>query len=350
MAEAKRALDRVSELYSVHFDIVDKDFGGIAIDRHGDPFPQDTRDCCAASDAVLLAAVGGPKWDATPVGSPKPEQGLLGLRKAMGAFANLRPVRTFDALASASTLKFEVVQGIDLIIVRELIGGIYFGKRAIERDVEGAGIGGGRGSYAFDTMEYSEYEIDRIARRAFELASNRRCKVTSVDKANVLDSSKLWREVVHEVARDYPDVELDDMLVDNAAMQLVRNPSSFDVILTENSFGDILSDEASMLTGSLGMLASASIGDGTPVFEPCHGSAPDIAGRGIANPCAMILSTAMMLSIAFGLHDAAKSIEDAVEEALRAGYRTPDIAGEDTDESLIIGTAEMGERILELMR
>ena len=249
---------------------------------------------------MLLAAVGGPKWDTTDPEKPRPEQGLLGIRKALGLYTNLRPVQIFAALSQASTLKPEVIDGVDMMIVRELTGGLYFGKRERFYDEEGAGTNGAKGQRAYDTLEYREYEIERIARQAFEAARKRRNKVTSVDKANVLETSRMWREIVHRIGEtEYPDVELEDMLVDNTAMQLINRPADFDVVVTENMFGDILSDEAAQITGSLGMLASASLGDGVALYEPSHGSAPDIAGKGIANPLAQILSVGMMFFSAF---------------------------------------------------
>jgi 3-isopropylmalate dehydrogenase len=296
---------------------------------------------------VLLAAIGGPKWDTTDPDKPRPEQGLLGIRKALGLYANLRPVRIFDALREASTLKPEFLEGVDMLIVRELTGGLYFGDRGREAEVPGAATGGGAGMRAYDTMTYSEYEIERIARIAFEAARTRGNKVHSVDKANVLESSRLWREVVHRLhAAEFSDVELVDQLVDNSAMQLIRNPAQFDVMVTENMFGDILSDEASMLTGSLGMLASASLGDGTALYEPSHGSAPDIAGQGVANPLAMLLSVELMLRYSFEMHDAADHLAAAVESVLAEGWRTRDIMSADTSPDRIVGTSAMGDLVV----
>src|ERR671910_725729 len=289
--------------------------GGASIDAHGTALTDDTLEACRASDAVLLAAGGGPKWDTTDPDALRPEQGLLGLRKGLGLYANLRPVRALPALYDASPLKREVIERTDLLVVRELTGGIYFGDK------------GRADGKAHDLCEYSEAEIERIARTAFHAA---RSRVTSVDKANVLETSRLWREVVMRVhSAEFPNVELEHVLVDNAAMQLIASPRHFDVILTENMFGDILSDEAAMLTGSIGMLPSASLGEpGSPgVFEPVHGSAPDIAGEGIANPLAMILSAAMMLRHGLGLQDAAAAVESAVDRALQGGLRTTDLGG-----------------------
>ena len=293
-------------------------FGGISIDAHGTAMTDAVLEACRGADAVLLAAVGGPKWDTTDPDKPRPEQGLLGLRKELGLFANLRPVRAIDALVDASPLREERITGTDLLVVRELTGGIYFGKKVRTAEM------------ASDLCAYSVHEVERIARTAFRSA---RRKVTSVDKANVLETSRLWREVVVRVhGEEFPDVPLEHLLVDNAAMQLVSNPSDFGVILTENLFGDILSDEAAMITGSIGMLPSASLGgDGGPgVFEPVHGSAPDIAGQGIANPLAMFLSAALMLRHAFGWENEAASVESAVDRALAAGLRTRDLGGEAT--------------------
>ncbi len=293
-------------------------FGGASIDAHGTALTDEVLAACTASDAVLLAAVGGPKWDTTDPSKPRPEQGLLGLRKGMGLYANLRPVRPVPALYDSSPLKREIIEGTDLLVVRELTGGIYFGEKTRTEDS------------ASDLCAYSVTEIDRIARTAFGAA---RRKVTSVDKANVLETSRLWRATVIDVAADF-DVPLEHVLVDNAAMQLVSNPSDFDVIVTENMFGDILSDEAAMITGSIGMLPSASLGEpGTPgMFEPVHGSAPDIAGQGIANPLAMFLSVAMLLRHGLGLDSEAAALESAVDSALRDGLRTRDLGGDATTE------------------
>ncbi|MFI4991962.1 MAG: 3-isopropylmalate dehydrogenase [Solirubrobacterales bacterium] len=289
-------------------------FGGASIDAHGTALTDEVLEACRSADAVLLAAVGGPKWDTTDPSKPRPEQGLLGLRKGLGLYANLRPVKPLSALYDASPLRRERIEGVDLLVVRELTGGIYFGEKTRTE------------TSASDTCVYGTEEIERIARTAFGAA---RSKVSSVDKANVLETSRLWREVVSELhAREFPHIELEHVLVDNAAMQLVSAPRHFDTILTENMFGDILSDEAAMLTGSIGMLPSASLGgDGPGLFEPVHGSAPDIAGQGIANPLAMFLSAAMMLRHGLGLQSEATSLEAAVEAALQSGLRTPDLGG-----------------------
>jgi 3-isopropylmalate dehydrogenase len=309
------------------FEFEEHAFGGAAIDLHGTALTDETLRACEGAEAVLLAAVGGPKWDSTDPAAPRPEQGLLGLRKGLGLYANLRPVKPLPALYDASPLRRERIEGTDLLVVRELTGGIYFGEKT-----RGEG-------YASDVCSYSTAEIERIARTAFGAA---RSKVASVDKANVLETSRLWREVVRELhAREFPHIELEHVLVDNAAMQLIASPRHFDVILTENMFGDILSDEAAMLTGSIGMLPSASLGaDGPGLFEPVHGSAPDIAGQGIANPLAMFLSAALMLRHGLHLESEAAAVESAVQDALDGGLRTPDLGGP-------AGTAEATRAVLE---
>lgn len=335
VAEAIKVLKKTEELYGYRFETESGLFGGIAIDQTGTPLPQDTLEKCKRADAVLLGAVGGPKWDNNPK-ELRPETGLLGIRKALGLFSNIRPAVIFDCLKEASTLKPEVLEGTDLIVVRELTGGIYFGEK-FRRDTD-------NGQEAVDTCVYNVSEIERIVRQGFEIARTRRKKLCSVDKANVLETSRLWRETVNRIAPDYPDVELEHVLVDNCAMQLLRRPSSFDVIVTENMFGDILSDEAAMLTGSIGMLSSASLGEGSfGLYEPVHGSAPDIAGQGIANPIATILSVALMFKLTFGYHEAGDAIEKAVKSVLDAGHRTGDIA---VDKSKAIGTSAMGDLIV----
>ena len=330
-------LDKVGEKFGHTFQYHKVLAGGCAIDATGGCLPQETIDVCKASDAVLLGAVGGWKWDTLP-GDQRPERALLGLRKALGLFANLRPALLFEQLADASPLKPEILAGgLDIVVVRELTGGIYFGEKGV-KDTD-------LGPAAYDIEQYAEEEVRRIAKVAFDMARKRSKHVTSVDKANVLESSRLWRRVVTEVAKDYPEVTLDHLYVDNAAMQLVRNPRQFDVIVTSNIFGDILSDEASQITGSIGMLPSASLAQGNfGMYEPVHGSAPDIAGQDKANPMATILSAAMMLRYTFGLGQEADAIENAVKSVLDQGYRTPDLfAGEGT----LVGTAEMGRRIAE---
>ena len=333
--EAVKVLDRIGEKFGHSFTYTDVLLGGCAIEACGKPYPDGTTEACKACDAVLLGAVGGPKWGA---GAVRPEQGLLAIRKELGLYANLRPATLRPALADASPLKPETTaRGIDLMMVRELTGGIYFGKRD-RYDTEDRGV------ECTDLMAYSEKEIERIGRRAFELARMRRKKVTSVDKANVLETSRLWRSVMHRLSEEYPDVQYEDMLVDNTAMQIVRDPSQFDVVVTENMFGDILSDEASMVTGSIGLLPSASIGDTAPgLYEPIHGSAPDIAGQDKANPIATILSVAMMMRYSFQLPAEADAIETAVDAVLAEGWHTADIAGEGDP----VGTREMGRLICE---
>ena len=330
-------LDKVGEKFGHTFQYHKVLAGGCAIDATGGCLPQETIDVCKASDAVLLGAVGGWKWDTLP-GDQRPERALLGLRKALGLFANLRPALLFEQLADASPLKPEILAGgLDIVVVRELTGGIYFGEKGV-KDTD-------LGPAAYDIEQYAEEEVRRIAKVAFDMAMKRSKHVTSVDKANVLESSRLWRRVVTEVAKYYPEVTLDHLYLYNAAMQLVRNPRQFDVIVTSNIFGDILSDEASQITGSIGMLPSASLAQGNfGMYEPVHGSAPDIAGQDKANPMATILSAAMMLRYTFGLGQEADAIENAVKSVLDQGYRTPDrFAGEGT----LVGTAEMGRRIAE---
>ena len=319
--EAIKVLDAVGGKYGHEFNYTQVLAGGAAIDAAGECLPQETIDIAKKSDAVLLGAVGGPKWDSLP-GDKRPERALLGIRKELGLFANLRPAIIFDELKDACPIRPEKVEGgLDLLVVRELTGGIYFGERGY-KDTN-------MGKAAYDIEQYSEGEVKRIAEVAFDMAMKRNKKVTSVDKANVLESSRLWRKTVAEVAKNYPEVELENFYVDNTAMQLVYNPKQFDVIVTSNIFGDILSDEASMITGSLGMLPSASLAEGNfGMYEPVHGSAPDIAGTGKANPMATILSAAMMLKYTFGLSDEADAIESAVKKTLAAGYRTPDIMSE----------------------
>jgi len=334
MLQAQKVLDAVGAKYGHEFEYTEGLTGGAAIDATGTPLPGETLELCQTSDAVLLGAIGGPKWDTTDPKGVRPEQGLLGLRKELGVYANLRPVRIFDALIDGSTIKPEVIRGVDILIVRELTGGIYFGKRDRVGDM------------AYDTEEYHEFEIERIVRKACELARVRKTSnVCSVDKANVLEASRLWREVAHKTVADYPDIEMWDLLVDNCAMQLIRNPKQFDVVVTSNMFGDILSDEASMLSGSLGMLASASIGEGPGLYEPSHGSAPKYTGMDVANPIATILSAGMMLQYSFGLDVEAAAVERAIEHVLDEGWRTRDIANAETPEDRRVGTSTMGDLI-----
>jgi len=336
-AQAVRVLEAVANRFNRVFTFSTGLVGGAAYDATGDPLPKETLELCLGSDAILFGAVGGPQWDALPVHLRPEAGGILSLRKGLGLYANLRPVKVFPALENASTLKQDVVAGVDLVIVRELTGGLYFGKKYREP------LPGG-GTRVVDTLEYTTPEIERIARMAFGLAGKRRGKVTSVDKANVLESSRHWREVVAAVGSDYPDVRLEHMYVDNCAMQLVKNPKQFDVLVMENMFGDILSDQASVLSGSLGMLASASLGGKTGLYEPAHGTAPDIAGLQQANPIASILSGAMLLRFSLNLFEEADCIEKAVEKTLSLGYRTADLAEEGRQ---LVNTIQMADRIIE---
>jgi 3-isopropylmalate dehydrogenase len=334
--EAVKVLKKVAYIYGHEFVFEEALIGGAAMDVSGDPLPDETLQLCRESDAILLAAVGDPKYD-DPTASVRPEQGLLGLRKGLGVFANLRPVKLYRQLLHASTIKPEVIADVDLLVVRELTGGIYFGQRGRNNT---DGVQG-----AYDTMFYTVPEIERVVRVAFDLARKRRKKVTSVDKANVLESSRLWRETATRVAEEYPDVEFDSMYVDIAAMRLVRYPSVFDVIVTGNMFGDILTDEASMIAGSMGMLPSGAIGAHKPgLFEPIHGSAPKYTGQNVVNPIATILSAAMLLRYSLELEEEAQAIEDAVQAVLEEGYRTRDIHEEGTT---LVGTREMGSLIAE---
>jgi len=336
VAQALRVLDKIETIYGHRFERQEALAGGAALDATGLPLPAETLEKCKDSDAVLLGALGGPKWDNNPPGK-KPENGLLGLRAGLGLYANLRPARIYPALANASTLKREVVEGVDLLIVRELTGGIYFGKpRGISKE--------GEEEVGINTEIYRTSEIRRIAKVGFEAARKRRRKLTSVDKANVLEASQLWRRVVIEVGKDFPDIELSHLYVDNCAMQLIANPKQFDVIVTSNLFGDILSDEAAMLTGSIGMLPSASLGGSIGMYEPVHGSAPDIAGKDIANPIATIASLAMMLKYSFGLQKESDAVEQAIVSVLESGYRTADLKEEG---KTTVGTKQIGDLIIE---
>ncbi|MEW9050860.1 MAG: 3-isopropylmalate dehydrogenase [Neobacillus sp.] len=335
---AKDVLNAVAEEFNHSFQFETHEIGGAAIDLYGTPLPETTVDACQQADAVLLGAVGGPKWDNNP-SHLRPERGLLGIRKALDLYANLRPIKGFKNMLHASPLKEEVVAGSDLLIVRELTGGLYFGTPSERRD---------GGNSVVDTLSYTRHEIERIVDKGFQAAQVRRGHLTSVDKANVLESSKLWREVVEEKKAQYPDVTVEHVLVDAAAMKLITNPTQFDVIVTENLFGDILSDEASVLTGSLGMLPSASLRhDGLGLYEPVHGSAPDIAGKGVANPVAMILSAAMMLRYSFKMEDEAQLIEEAVQAVLDAGFHTSDLQVTD---GRLVGTGEMTRLIADFIK
>ena len=343
VAESIKVLDAISRKFGHDFELSSGRIGGNAIDDFGTPLPETTIDTCNEADAILFGAVGGPKWD-DPSMTTRPEDGILSIRKSLGLFANLRPVKVYPSLINSSPIKPEILSGVDMIILRELTGGLYFGKPKKRWTTT-------RGRRGVDTLKYSEKEIERILRVGFELAIGRRKKLTSVDKQNVLESSRLWREIAIELSSEYPEVEVEHILVDNAAMQLIRNPASFDVIVSENTFGDILTDEASVLSGSMGMLPSASLAnllssDSTQktvsLYEPIHGSAPDIAGQGIANPIGSILSTAMMLRLSFDLEEESSAIENAVDAVLSEGYRTPDIA---SDGGQSVSTSQIGNVI-----
>ncbi|UIR56215.1 3-isopropylmalate dehydrogenase [Sphingobacterium sp. SRCM116780] len=336
----KKVLEKIGEKYNHDFSFDEAIMGHVAIEATGNPLPDETLAKGKASDAILFGAIGHAKYDNDPSAKVRPEQGLLKIRKELGLYANLRPILLFDELLDASSLKPEVLKGTDILFFRELTGDVYFGEKNRSED----------NNFASDLMNYNRYEVERIARKAFEAARTRSKKLCSVDKANVLETSRLWREVVQEIAKEYPDVETEHMFIDNAAMQLVKNPKKFDVVLTANLFGDILTDEASQIAGSMGMLASASIGDGTGFFEPIHGSAHDIAGQNKANPLASILSAALMLDISFGLQAEAKEVTEAVAETLKAGWRTGDIANANTAADKILGTREMGAKVLEFIK
>lgn len=335
--EALKVLDALGNKYQIKFETKEAFIGGIAIDKFGVPLPAETIELCKNSDATLLGAVGGPAWDHLD-GSIRPEKGLLGIRKELEVFANIRPAKIFKAMEALSPLKESVVsQGVDMVIIRELTGGIYFGSKGTK--ITDSGV-----KAAFDVEEYDYNEIERIAKVAFEIAAKRNKKVTSIDKANVLESSRLWRECVKNVSKNYPDISLTHMYVDNCAMQIVKNPGDFDVVLTNNIFGDILSDEAAIITGSIGLLPSASIGKGTNgIYEPIHGSAPDIAGKNIANPMAAILSLSMMMKYSFDLPNLSEVIESAVESVLQKGYRTKDLF--ENNGCTLLSTTEMGDAI-----
>lgn len=332
----KQVLDRIAEKFGHEFTYDEALIGHVAIEATGDPLPEETLVKMRASDAILFGAVGHPKYDNDPSAKVRPEQGLLKMRKELGLYANLRPIKLFDELLEASSIKPEILKGSDILFFRELTGDVYFGKRERLDD----------GNTAYDTMIYSKYEVERIARKAFEAARTRSKKLMSVDKANVLESSRLWREVIQKIAPEYPDVNVEHQFIDAAAMLLIKDPRRFDVVVTGNLFGDILTDEASQIAGSMGMLASASVGDSTGVYEPIHGSAHDITGKGVANPLASVLSAALLLDISFGLKAEADAIIAAVDKVLKEGFRTRDIANSETPADKILGTYAMGAELL----
>ncbi len=335
-AEGKKVLEKIAELFEHSFDFNEALIGHDAIEKTGTALPDETLATLRKSDAILFGAVGHPKYDNDPTLKVRPEQGLLKMRKELGLYANLRPIRLFDELLHASSIKPEILKGSDILFFRELTGDVYFGEKGRKDE----------GNTAFDLMIYQRYEIERIAHKAFTAARTRKKKVTSVDKANVLESSRLWREVVQQVAKEYPDVTVEHQFVDATAMKLIQNPRSFDVVLTGNLFGDILTDEASQIAGSMGMLASASIGDSVGLYEPIHGSAHDITGKGIANPLASILSAALLLDISFGLKEESETVIKAVEQTLKQGYRTVDIADKSTPQLKILKTQKMGDQVI----
>ncbi|WP_299463184.1 3-isopropylmalate dehydrogenase [uncultured Microscilla sp.] len=337
---AREVLEVIGTISGQKFEFEDALIGHSAIEATGEPLPQATLDKCQQADAILLGAVGHPMYDNNPGAKVRPEQGLLKLRKSLELFANIRPIKLFDELLHSSSIKPEILQGVDILFFRELTSGIYFGTPR-ERSADG--------NSAIDTLAYTKEEVRRIAIKAFKAASQRNKKVCSVDKANVLETSRLWREVVTEVAKDYPEVTFTHMFVDNASMQLIRDPRQFDVVLTGNMFGDILTDEASQIAGSMGMLASASMGEQTSVYEPIHGSAPDIAGKGIANPLAAILSVALMLDLSLGMPNEARQVEQAIADVLRQGYRTVDIAEEGLTPEKQLNTEQMSEKVKEVL-
>ncbi len=332
----KLVLDKIAEKFGHTFTYDEALIGHVAIETTGLPLPPETLEKMKASDAILFGAVGHPKYDNDPSAVVRPEQGLLKMREALGLFANLRPIKLFDELLGSSSIKPEILKGADILFLRELTGGIYFGEKGRKNN----------GDTAYDVAEYSRFEVERIARKAFEAALTRRKKLCSVDKANVMETSRLWREVVQKVALEYPDVEVEYQFVDATAMLLIKDPTRFDVVVTPNLFGDILTDEASQIAGSMGMLASASIGDGPGVYEPIHGSAHDITGMGLANPLASVLSVALMLDISFGLKKESEAVISAVDAVLKAGFRTRDIADSATLPDKILGTEAMGNEVL----
>jgi 3-isopropylmalate dehydrogenase len=335
----KKVLEKIAAKFGHDFTYDEALIGHVAIEATGDALPEETLVKMKASDAVLFGAVGHPKYDNDPSAKVRPEQGLLKMRKELGLYANLRPIKLFDELLSASSIKPEILKGADILFFRELTGDIYFGEKGRKNN----------GDTAYDVAEYSRYEVERIGRKAFEAARTRKKHLVSVDKANVLESSRLWREVIQKLAMEYPDVTVEYQFVDATAMLLIKDPKRFDVVVTANLFGDILTDEASQIAGSMGMLASASIGDGTGVYEPIHGSAHDITGKGLANPMASVLSAALLLDISFGMKAESEAVINAVDEVLKKGFRTGDIADSSTDKSMILGTDAIGEEILKLI-
>ncbi|MFT6149129.1 MAG: 3-isopropylmalate dehydrogenase [Saprospiraceae bacterium] len=335
-----KVLKAIANKFGHDFQFENALIGHSAIEATGDPLPKESLEKCRAADAILLGAVGHPMYDNNPNAKVRPEQGLLRIRKELGLYTNIRPIKLFDELLSASSIKEEILRGADILFFRELTGGIYFGEPRARINEGKTGI---------DTMIYHQYEVERIARKAFESAMTRKKVLHSVDKANVLESSRLWRETVQALSKEYPEVKVIHLFIDNAAMQLIKDPCQFDVVVTGNMFGDILTDEASQIAGSLGMLASASIGDKVGIYEPIHGSAPDIAGKGIANPLATILSTALMLDIAFGMQDEANAVISAVDKVLKAGYRTGDIAEDSTPKEMVLGTDAIGGKVIEFL-
>jgi 3-isopropylmalate dehydrogenase len=338
-AVGKKVLDSIALKFGHTFTYDEALIGHIAIEATGNPLPDESLEKMRNSDAVLFGAVGHPKYDNDPSAKVRPEQGLLKMRKELGLYANLRPIKLFDELLSASSIKPEILKGADILFFRELTGDIYFGEKGRKND----------GDTAYDVAEYSRYEVERIGRKAFEAARTRKKKLCSVDKANVLETSRLWREVIQKLALEYPDITVEHQFVDSTAMMLIKDPCRFDVVVTANLFGDILTDEASQIAGSMGMLASASIGDGTGVYEPIHGSAHDITGKGIANPLASILSAALLLDISFGMKEESAMVINAVDQVLKQGFRTIDIADANTAPENILGTAAMGEAVLKFL-
>ena len=335
----KKVLEKIAAKFGHDFTYDEAMIGHVAIEATGDALPEETLVKMKASDAVLFGAVGHPKYDNDPSAKVRPEQGLLKMRKELGLYANLRPIKLFDELLSASSIKPEILKGADILFFRELTGDIYFGEKGRKNN----------GDTAYDVAEYSRYEVERIGRKAFEAARTRKKHLVSVDKANVLESSRLWREEIQKLALEYPDVTVEYQFVDATAMLLIKDPKRFDVVVTANLFGDILTDEASQIAGSMGMLASASIGDGTGVYEPIHGSAHDITGKGLANPMASVLSAALLLDISFGMKAESEAVINAVDQVLKKGFRTGDIADASTDKSMILGTDAIGEEILKLI-